>query len=117
MCGSTQVIRVAVERTVARWGDLGELSFPETLYALSESIRGFDDCFSRIKLFEITNRMIALNSKGAVRVWLNENFADNHPVDEKPHLQMVCVDEGKLKSSREELIMLQNLLNVIEEKC
>jgi hypothetical protein len=61
--------------------------------------------------------MIALNSKGAVRVWLNENFADNHPVDEKPHLQMVCVDEGKLKSSREELIMLQNLLNVIEEKC
>ncbi len=71
LCGNTQIVRVAVERTVARWGDLGELPFPEILYALSESIRGFDDCFSRIKLFEITNRMIALNAKGAVRVWLN----------------------------------------------
>jgi hypothetical protein len=30
---------------------------------------------------------------------------------------MSCANESKLKASRQELIMLQNLLNVIEEKC
>jgi hypothetical protein len=47
------------------------LSFEQALYVLSEAIRGFDDCFGRIGQFEISSRMIALNSRGMVKVWLN----------------------------------------------
>lgn len=35
LCGNVQMLRVAVERTVCRYRDLGILSFPEVLYALS----------------------------------------------------------------------------------
>jgi hypothetical protein len=45
--------------------------------------------------------MIGINPKGMVKVWLNENFADNHPSDEKPMLQMTCANEMKLKMSRQ----------------
>jgi hypothetical protein len=101
ICGNTQVLRVVIERIPLRYKDLPQLPFREVLYALSESIRGFDDCFTKIGSFEITSKMIGINLKGKVKVWLNENFANNHPCDEKPMLQMTCANEMKLKISKQ----------------
>lgn len=61
--------------------------------------------------------MIGVNGKGHVKVWLNENFAENHAVDERPSLYMASHGEAKGRSSKEELLMLQELLGVVEEKC
>lgn len=61
--------------------------------------------------------MIGVNGRGHVKVWLNDNFAENHPVDERPSLYMTSHGEAKERGNREELLMLQELLGVVEEKC
>jgi hypothetical protein len=42
---------------------------------LSESLRGFKDCYSKIGAFPITDRMLGVNNQGHLKVWFNENFA------------------------------------------
>lgn len=90
-CGNTQMLRVVVERIIVRLRDLPQLPLPASLYLLSEAIRGYSVCFKMMGQFEITNRMIGVNGKGHVKVWLHENFAENHPVDERPNLYMTCL--------------------------
>ena len=80
LCGNRDMLKVMVESIPLRASDLHNLSFEESLYMLSESIRGFDDCYSKVGSFDIVEQMIGINKKGYVKVWLNENFAENHPV-------------------------------------
>ena len=48
--------------------------------------------------FEITPNLIGINNQNEVKVWLNENFAENHPILEKPFLQ-TTVSDANLPSS------------------
>jgi len=41
-----------------------------------------------VGLFEVTEDMVGVNTEGVVKVWLNENFALNHPTSERPSLQI-----------------------------
>lgn len=116
-CGNTQMLKVVVERIVSRLKDLPQLQLPASLYVLSEAIRGYSVCFKMMGHFELTSRMIGVNGRGHVKVWLNENFAENHPVDERPFLYMTSHGEAKERGNKEELLMLQELLGVVEEKC
>ena len=43
--------------------------------------------------------MIGINNQNEVKVWLNENFAENHPVAEKPFLQTTISDSTLPSSS------------------
>ncbi len=51
MCGNTQILKIFHERIPLRYRDLTRITFQEALYVLSESIRGFDDCFSKVGQF------------------------------------------------------------------
>lgn len=50
-CGNSQMLRVAVERIVARLKDLPQLQLPASLYVLSEAIRGYSVCFKMVGHF------------------------------------------------------------------
>lgn len=75
MCGNRDILKVMIESIPIRATQLHNLSLPESLYLLSECLRGFDDCYSKVGLFEITEPMIGLNNSGHVKIWLSENFA------------------------------------------
>jgi hypothetical protein len=58
--------------------------------------------------------MLGINSEGNLKVWCNEDFAENHPAIERPFLQTTTKYEG---GSSEERDMLRNLFSVVEERC
>lgn len=64
-------MKVVSERIPKRYSELPQLTFKESLYALSESLRGYKDCYSKVGSFDISERMIGINSNGNVKVWLN----------------------------------------------
>jgi hypothetical protein len=117
MCGNQQNVKVIYESIPRRYCDLPQLTFPETVYALSEALRGFRECYSKVGVFEINDRMLGLNSKGHLKVWLNEYFAENHPVEEQPLLQVTATAQHQWSASREESVMVKRVLAVIEGKC
>ena len=60
--------------------------------------------------------MIGFNSECHVKVWLTENFAENHPGEERIALQVTKADKFLESSHIEENSMLDNLLDVIAQK-
>ena len=51
------------------------------MYVLIECLIGFRKLFKEAGIFLISRNMIGLNCQGEIRVWLNENFATNSPVE------------------------------------
>lgn len=117
LCGNEQTYKVVTERIPRRLSDLPVVPQREALYLLSEALRGYDDLYSKVGEFEVTDRMVGLNPQGQVRVWLNENFADNHPPTERPMLQVTAANTYKLTSEKEEERMLQSVVRLVEQKC
>jgi hypothetical protein len=48
LCGNRNVLKVMVESIPWRLADLPKLSLRECIYMLSEAIRGYDDCHSKV---------------------------------------------------------------------
>jgi hypothetical protein len=59
------------ERIMQALADAPQVSFPEALYVMSESLLGFSELYNRVGPFEITDKMIGLTPKGFVKVWMN----------------------------------------------
>ena len=63
MCGNQQNLKVLTERIPKRWPTLPQITFPETVYALSESLKGFEDLYNKAGPFEVNPNMIGLNNQ------------------------------------------------------
>ena len=53
---------------------------------------------------------------GEVRVWLNENFALNHPATERPELQITSTILLHKANSSLEKTMVDNIIQVVERR-
>jgi hypothetical protein len=71
LCANRDILKVFTESIPIRATDLNNLPLKESIYMLTEAIRGFDDCYSKVGAFEVTEDMIGLNKNGHVKVWLN----------------------------------------------
>ena len=60
--------------------------------------------------------MIGLNNHGEVKVWLNENFAYNHPNFEMPMLEKVSSTSNPIVSESESK-MVNDLIEIIGSNC
>ena len=58
--------------------------------------------------------MIGFDNQGQTKVWINENFGRNHPVNYKDH---DSADLTTLRSANNEQRMVHNIINVVERKC
>jgi hypothetical protein len=116
MCGNQQNIKVIYERLPLRFKDLPLLTVPQAIYVLSESLRGFRECYDKIGSFELNDRMIGVNTKGNVKVWLNENFASNHPASERPSLEITVSAAHRSSASKEEAFFVRNLIEIVRAK-
>lgn len=117
MCGNEQTLKVLTERIPKRWSELPQLTFPETLYGLNESLKGFEDLHNKAGVFDIGSNMIGVNNNGEVKVWLNENFAENHPAFEKPVLQTTLTSMDSYMTPSSESQMVRSVIDIIEDKC
>jgi hypothetical protein len=79
ICAGTEVVRVKTERIPYRLGEIQNISLPETLYILQETLVGYKTIFEKYGPVRIDDNMIGVTPDGHVKVWLNENFAKNHP--------------------------------------
>jgi hypothetical protein len=77
---------VLTERIPLRLNELPQVTFQESVYVLTESLRGYKDCYNKLGPFEVTSEMIGINNDGEIKVWVNPDFAENHPLTERPLL-------------------------------
>lgn len=57
--------------------------------------------------------MVGLNKEGCVKVWLNENFAANHPEVERPLLEITASSAHKSSASKEESAFVKNIVELV----
>jgi hypothetical protein len=106
--------RVLTERIKYVLADSNQMSFPEALYCLSESIIGFRQLHQKVGPFQITDRMIGVTPEGFVKVWMNDNFALNHPSTERisPFTTTDYLPTDNL-TLRSEVQMVKDLFKVV----
>lgn len=106
---------VRTERIQQTLADAPQISFPEALYVLSESVIGYRELYNKVGPFEITDRMIGFTPQGFVKVWMNENFGLNHPsIERVSPLQTTNYLPGDNLVKRTEVDMVKNLVRVVE---
>lgn len=66
--------------------------------------------------FDVTEGMVGFNRDNQVKVWLNENFAQNHPEIEKPVLQITSANRFSRAAFSDERDMLQEVTSLIESR-
>ena len=79
--------RVLTERIPHRLSQTPQLSYPESLYVLNESLRGYEHLYHKAGSFKVNPDMIGFTPEGEARVWFNENYGDNRPSHERHMLQ------------------------------
>ena len=60
--------------------------------------------------------MIGINKYGDLKIWCNENWAKNHPEQERTFVNAINSNEEVMENSNEQE-MVRNIIDVIEERC
>ncbi len=71
MCSSWKWYHVISEDLI-KFNQVNDgLTFEECVYVLFESLLGFFYLYAKHRFFHITDKMIAVNKEGKIKVWLN----------------------------------------------
>lgn len=76
---------------------------------LKNSLEGFSQLYKVHGLMSVKENMIGLNSRNAVKVWLNSHFALNQP-------EPLSVSLSSLNPSEHEGEMVNNIFDLINSK-
>jgi hypothetical protein len=49
------------------------------LYTLSRALRGYHEIVKKLGPSPVSASMIGITAQGFVKVWINDNWAENHP--------------------------------------
>lgn len=81
LCKCNDSVRLSVysERIQYRLSELPQLTFPESLQFLKQTLNSYDVIYNRMGPLHINPELIGVNSQGEIKVWVNENWAVNHP--------------------------------------
>lgn len=114
------------ERIPHRLADAPQLTYPESLYTLDRSLEGYETAYDKCGPFRVNDRMIGFNPEGRCKVWVNENFANNHPSHPRRVLQSTLEDSKEFLEGRhrggypvgtDESDMVQDVVDVVESHC
>ena len=121
-----QHIAVITERIPHRLANAPQLTYPETLYVLDRALEGYETAYQKVGPFRVNDQMIGFNNQGEAKVWVNENFALNHPSYPRRRLASTRSDaqqflEGRygnqLPVSVDEAEMVQDVVDTVENYC
>lgn len=67
------------EHIPKRLAEVPQLTFGESLYVLDRSLEGYETAYNKCGPMYVNDRMIGFTPEGHAKVWVNEDFANNHP--------------------------------------
>lgn len=73
-CSSSYRQRLFIEAIPIRLSDIEHIPFPDYLHLYNQTLRGFHQLAKEIGYFSVEEELIGINSKGIVKVWMNEQF-------------------------------------------
>lgn len=79
LCSLVYHLKVYIEPIPLRISNIKDVQFPENLYLLSRTLKGFKILYDKVGKFHITEDLVCINEEGIVKVWLNHNLSLNEP--------------------------------------
>jgi|JI6StandDraft_1071083.scaffolds.fasta_scaffold11928_1 hypothetical protein len=79
MCGRYYNRSLFVEKIYLRLSDLTNLSLEDSLHMMIASLAGFKKLYEKFGFFRVTEKMIGINVRCMVKVWISENYAMSKP--------------------------------------
>lgn len=117
-------MRVLTERIPHTLTNVPQLTYPESLYVLDESLNGYEHLYRKAGSFHVNSDMIGFTPEGEAKVWFNENYGENHPSHERHILQSTLEDRNYLNNlnynspvTEDESALVKNICQVVEDKC
>ena len=112
---------VITERIPHRLANAPQLTEAESLYTLDRSLQGFQTAYQKCGPMKVNDRMIGYTNEGHCKVWVNEDFASNHPGQPRRVVQSSLEEskdflEGKFKTwpaSSDEADMVQDVVYAV----
>ena len=83
ICQGGEFLSVKTERVPYRLSETSNLSFPQALYILREAVIGFRAITGVYGPVLVNDEMIGFTNDNRVKVWLNEEFAQNLPKENR----------------------------------
>jgi len=109
------------ERIPHRLAGAPQLTYPESLYVLDRALEGFETAYEKAGPMRVNDRMIGFNNQGQAKVWVNENFEQNHPSYPRGSLESTRYDSHEFLDGRNfsnvstaENDMVQDVVNTVE---
>lgn len=118
-------LAVITERIPHRLVDAPQLSYPESLYVLDRALEGYEAAYEKAGPMRVNDRMIGFNNQGECKVWVNEDFANNHASYPRRRLMSTRVDSKEFLEGRyphlpvgsDESDMVQDVVDTVENYC
>lgn len=117
---------VITERIPHRLAGAPQLTYPESLYVLDRALEGYETAYHKVGPFRVNDQMIGFNNQGEAKVWVNEDFAQNHPSNPRRRLLSTRTDslaflEGRYGNNQpvsvDEADMVRDVVNTVENYC
>ena len=113
-------MNVITEHIPHRLSHAPQLTYPESLYVLDRSLEGYENAYNKCGPFLVNDNMIGFNKQGEAKVWVNENFANNHPSNRLHHLESTTSrdlldpkNKNVFYTNSDEATMVENIANVV----
>lgn len=113
-------MNVITEHIPHRLSQAPQLTYPESLYVLDRSLEGYENAYNRCGPSLVNDNMIGFNRQGEAKVWVNENFANNHPSNRLAHLESTTSrdlldpkNKNVFFTNSDEAAMVENIANVV----
>ena len=81
LCGKQNNVDILTERIPILLGESRQLSFEESNIVLYNAIKGYSRLSDKFGPLEVTDKMIGFNTQGQTKVWINERFGLNSPMN------------------------------------
>lgn len=116
-------LAVITERIPHRLSQAPQLTYAESLYVLDRALEGYETAYHKVGPFRVNDNMIGFNSQGQAKVWVNEDFAQNHPSAPRRRLHSTRPDareflEGRYGNQQpvsvDEADMVRDVINTVQ---
>lgn len=112
------------EHIPKRLAEVPQLTFGESLYVLDRSLEGYETAYNKCGPMYVNDKMIGFTPEGYAKVWVNEDFANNHPQFKRKTLDSTLdnskeflegyYDKRPLNGS-DEIDMVENIIDVVAD--
>jgi hypothetical protein len=95
-----------LEHCKARLDQFKDVPGPDSLYCSMAMLDGYEKLFRKVYRFYVEPSQVMIDESGKVRVWVNQNFAENQAEDLQPN-------HTQLMGRSEEYDMVNDIMSMV----